>query len=84
MGSMQEVWVRFCAMYGTHRKRAAHLPIPTPCQVVLDMLHKNAVANAEASSRGGVVLGVTSPEGPTATLDVVIGQVGSKAKRAVT
>lgn len=46
------------------------------------MLHKNAVANVEASMRGGVVLGLTSPAGPTATLDVVIGQVRSEHGRA--
>ncbi|KXZ42611.1 hypothetical protein GPECTOR_130g572 [Gonium pectorale] len=46
--------------------------------VVMDMLHKNAAANQEASKRGGVVLGLTSPVGPTNTLDITIGQLNFK------
>ncbi|EFJ39617.1 hypothetical protein VOLCADRAFT_100758 [Volvox carteri f. nagariensis] len=46
--------------------------------VVLDMLHKNAAANQDASHGGGVVLGLTSPVGPTDMLDVVIGQLNFK------
>ncbi|GIM11600.1 hypothetical protein Vretimale_15098 [Volvox reticuliferus] len=46
--------------------------------VVLDMLHKNAAANLDESQGGGVVLGLTSPVGPTASLDVVIGQLNFK------
>ncbi|GLI71623.1 hypothetical protein VaNZ11_016892 [Volvox africanus] len=43
--------------------------------VVVDMLHKNAAANLDVSHSGGVVLGLTSPVGPTDLLDVVIGQL---------
>ncbi|GLC45302.1 hypothetical protein PLESTB_000307100 [Pleodorina starrii] len=46
--------------------------------VVLDMLHKNASANAAASRGGGVVLGLTSPVGNTDSLDIVIGQLNFK------
>ncbi|KAG2488980.1 hypothetical protein HYH03_012421 [Edaphochlamys debaryana] len=46
--------------------------------VVLDMLHKAAAPNPEASRDGGVVLGVASPLGPVTTLDLTIGQLNFK------
>ncbi|GFR50303.1 hypothetical protein Agub_g12493, partial [Astrephomene gubernaculifera] len=43
--------------------------------VVLDMLHKHAGAHPAASQHGGVVLGLSSPVGPTAAIDLCIGQL---------
>ncbi len=41
------------------------------------MLHSSTAANAEASTHGGVVLSVSSPQGPASLVDITLGQVGA-------